>query len=69
MVAIMLCVQDRIIGLHFFSPAHVMPLLEIIRTPHTSPATIAASVNLAKGKLGNHITSRYRVSLQRVVMR
>lgn len=33
--------QDRICGLHFFSPAHVMPLLEIIRTKHTSPNTLA----------------------------
>ena len=29
--------QDRIVGAHFFSPAHVMPLLEIVRTKHTSP--------------------------------
>jgi 3-hydroxyacyl-CoA dehydrogenase len=27
---------DRIVGAHFFSPAHVMPLLEIVRTPATS---------------------------------
>ncbi len=27
---------DRILGAHFFSPAHVMPLLEIVRTPATS---------------------------------
>lgn len=27
---------DRIVGAHFFSPAHVMPLLEIVRTPKTS---------------------------------
>jgi enoyl-CoA hydratase/3-hydroxyacyl-CoA dehydrogenase len=39
---------DRIIGLHYFSPAHVMPLLEIVRTKHTSPDTIAVSVDLAK---------------------
>jgi 3-hydroxyacyl-CoA dehydrogenase len=27
--------QERILGAHFFSPAHVMPLLEIVRTPKT----------------------------------
>lgn len=27
---------DRILGCHFFSPAHVMPLLEIVRTNETS---------------------------------
>ena len=27
---------DRIVGAHFFSPAHIMPLLEIVRTKQTS---------------------------------
>ncbi len=28
---------DRLVGAHFFSPAHIMPLLEIVRTPKSSP--------------------------------
>jgi hypothetical protein len=28
--------QERVVGAHFFSPAHVMPLLEIVRTQYTS---------------------------------
>ncbi|KAJ8527950.1 hypothetical protein K7X08_015401 [Anisodus acutangulus] len=32
--------QDRVIGAHFFSPAHVMPLLEIVRTEKTSAQSI-----------------------------
>jgi enoyl-CoA hydratase/3-hydroxyacyl-CoA dehydrogenase len=29
--------QNRILGAHFFSPAHIMPLLEIVRTSQTAP--------------------------------
>lgn len=28
----------RVIGLHFFNPAHLMKLVEVISTPHTDPA-------------------------------
>ncbi len=37
-----------VIGLHFFSPANVMPLLEVVRTASTSPATIRTAMDLAK---------------------
>jgi enoyl-CoA hydratase/3-hydroxyacyl-CoA dehydrogenase len=30
----------RLAGAHFFSPAHIMPLLEIVRTPKTSPQVV-----------------------------
>ena len=36
--------SDRIVGAHFFSPAHVMPLLEIVRTPDTSKQVPIAAV-------------------------
>ena len=32
----------RVIGLHFFNPAHLMPLVEIIRGDQTSDETVAA---------------------------
>ncbi|XP_010074418.1 PREDICTED: peroxisomal bifunctional enzyme [Pterocles gutturalis] len=39
---------QQVIGTHFFSPAHVMRLLEIIYGHHTSPAAIATAMQLAK---------------------
>ena len=38
----------RVIGLHFFSPAHIMRLLEIVRGKATEDAVIVASLSLAK---------------------
>jgi len=45
--------QD-VLGLHFFSPANVMKLLEIVRADKTSPEVLATCVDLAKkiGKVG-----------------
>jgi 3-hydroxyacyl-CoA dehydrogenase len=37
-----------VIGLHFFSPAHVMRLLEIVVGQETAPATVATALALAK---------------------
>ncbi len=64
---------QRIVGLHFFSPAHVMKLLEIVRTPQTSATTLATAFALAKrlnkvgvlsgicdGFIGNRLLMTYR---------
>lgn len=40
--------HDRIIGAHFFSPAHIMPLLEIIRTDKTSSQVIVDLLDVGK---------------------
>ncbi|CAL4950154.1 unnamed protein product [Urochloa decumbens] len=40
--------QDRIVGAHFFSPAHVMPLLEIVRTQRTSPQVVVDLLDVGK---------------------
>lgn len=34
---------DRFLGLHFFNPAHVMKLVEVITSDDTSPETVAAA--------------------------
>lgn len=39
---------QRVVGLHFFSPAHVMKLLEIVRAPTTEPAALGRALTLAK---------------------
>ncbi len=39
---------EKVVGLHFFSPANVMKLLEIVRGDKTSLEVLATSVDLAK---------------------
>ncbi|WP_171212522.1 3-hydroxyacyl-CoA dehydrogenase NAD-binding domain-containing protein [Ruegeria sp. HKCCA5426] len=66
--------QD-VIGLHFFSPAHVMRLLEVVVGKETAPEIVATSFRLAKklrkiavrsevcdGFIGNRILAHYRKS-------
>jgi 3-hydroxyacyl-CoA dehydrogenase len=45
---------SQVVGLHFFSPANVMRLVEIVRGTATSPETIATALAVAKrlGKVG-----------------
>lgn len=39
--------QD-VLGLHFFSPANIMKLLEIVRTGSTAPEVLASALDMAK---------------------
>ena len=39
---------EHVLGLHFFSPANVMRLLEIVRTRRTDKAVVATAVRLAR---------------------
>lgn len=70
----------RFIGLHFFSPANVMKLLEIVPTPATDDATLATGFTLARllgkvpvragiceGFIGNRILKRYRAEAEALV--
>jgi 3-hydroxyacyl-CoA dehydrogenase len=45
---------EDVLGLHFFSPANVMRLLEVVRAQQTSKTAIATAMQLAKkiGKVG-----------------
>jgi len=40
--------RDRTIGMHFFNPAHVMRLVEVVRGHETSEKTVQHIIDLAK---------------------
>jgi 3-hydroxyacyl-CoA dehydrogenase len=72
--------QD-VIGLHFFSPANVMPLLEVVRPKAASPSSIRTAMDLAKslrktpvlarvcyGFIGNRMMEGYAREAQRLTL-
>ena len=72
---------EAVIGLHFFSPANVMRLLEVVRADKTSNEVIATSMQIAKkigkiaalvgvcpGFVGNRILAQRQREAQKLIM-
>ncbi|MFV3126808.1 3-hydroxyacyl-CoA dehydrogenase NAD-binding domain-containing protein [Niveispirillum sp. KHB5.9] len=72
---------DHVLGLHFFSPANVMRLLEIVRTKDTAAPVLATAVKLARtidkigvvvgngyGFVGNRILAARNVQADQLVL-
>lgn len=72
---------EFVIGLHFFSPANVMRLLEVVRADHTSKSVIATSMQLGKkigkiaalvgvcpGFVGNRMLSQRQREAQKLIL-
>ncbi|MEM9403826.1 MAG: 3-hydroxyacyl-CoA dehydrogenase NAD-binding domain-containing protein [Pseudomonadota bacterium] len=73
--------RDKVIGMHFFSPAHIMKLLEVVRAEHTSDQTLLTTIALGKrlrkipvtvgvcyGFAGNRIYARYGAEAQNLLL-
>jgi len=45
---------ERVVGMHFFSPVHKMPLLEIIQADRSSPQAVATAVEVGR-KMGKTV--------------
>ncbi len=71
----------RCLGLHFFAPAQVMKLVEVVRAAGTAPETLGAAFALARrlgkvaveagacdGFIGNRILTRYRSAMDALLL-
>ncbi|MBN2759061.1 MAG: enoyl-CoA hydratase/isomerase family protein, partial [Rhodobacteraceae bacterium] len=80
-LAAILSDPSRLVGLHFFSPAHVMKLLEIVVPDAISDRALAMGAALAKrlgkitvfagvcdGFIANRIMSAYRAACERMLL-
>jgi 3-hydroxyacyl-CoA dehydrogenase/enoyl-CoA hydratase/3-hydroxybutyryl-CoA epimerase len=45
---------EQVLGMHFFSPVHKMPLLEVVVTPRSSPGALATAVAFGR-RIGKHV--------------
>lgn len=46
---------ERVVGFHFFNPVAVMPLIEVVKTPHTNDETLATAMVTAKNLRKNAV--------------
>ncbi len=73
--------KSDVIGLHFFSPANVMPLLEVVRTRDTAPDVVRTAMELSRplkktpvlsgvcyGFIGNRMMEGYAREAERIVL-
>ena len=71
---------DRFVGLHFFSPANVMKLVEVVRASATSPDTLATALAVSKaiakvpvvsgncdGFIGNRMVAKRGAQVERLL--
>lgn len=72
---------EQVLGLHFFSPAHVMKLLEVVRGQRTSPAVLDAAQALGQrmgkevvvagncpGFIGNRMLATYVAEARKLLL-
>ncbi|CAI8998160.1 3-hydroxyacyl-CoA dehydrogenase [Pseudomonas sp. IT-196MI5] len=72
---------QQVLGLHFFSPAHIMKLLEIVRGAQTAPAVLDAALALGQrmgkvsvvagncdGFIGNRMLNTYVLEARKMLL-
>jgi len=72
---------ESVLGMHFFSPANIMKLLEVVRTPQASPQAIVSALALGKrigkipvvvgngyGFVGNRIINQRKLQGQALLL-
>jgi 3-hydroxyacyl-CoA dehydrogenase len=73
--------KARLVGIHFFSPAHIMKLVEVVRTDYVSEPVLATAFAVAKkarkipvlvgncfGFAGNRMYTRYGREIQQMLL-
>ena len=71
----------QVLGLHFFSPAHIMKLLEVVRAAKTAPAVLDAALALGQrmgkvsvvagncfGFIGNRMLNTYVLEARKMLL-
>ena len=72
---------EQVVGMHFFSPANIMKLLEVVKADKTSDVAIATAMNVGKqlkkvsvlvgvcfGFAGNRMYTRYGREIQQMLL-
>jgi 3-hydroxyacyl-CoA dehydrogenase len=73
--------SSRVIGMHFFSPAHIMKLLEVVKAEKSSATALATAMSIGKqlgkqsvlvgvcfGFAGNRMYTRYGREVQQMLL-